>query len=75
MSVLLIVGPKFTLAVTPGESRWVCAARCVYVRLQNTGHTDGHTPDRYTMLTPHMGLEYLRTCSFSLISFFLFWFA
>jgi len=47
MSVLLIVGPKCTLAAShaaPGESRWVYTDGV-------DRQTDGRTPDRYITLS------------------------
>jgi len=47
MSVLLVVGPKYTLAAShmlpTGESRWVCR--------RDRQETDGRSPDRYTTLS------------------------
>jgi len=59
MSVLIIVGPKCTLAAShaaPCESPRVCAARAIQVR-KKTGErqTDGRTPDRYITLSARRG--------------------
>ena len=38
--------PRRIGLLPPGESRWVCAARCIKTR-EKTGQTDSRMPDRY----------------------------
>ena len=71
MSVLLIVGPKCTLAASHADPWQVtlsmrCAARCIKVRKNGAERqTDGQTPDVETVISTilKMGWRYFRTSS------------
>ena len=65
ISVLLIVGPKCTLAAShtdPGESRWVCAARSITVSKTRDRQTDRQTNGRTTDTRPLDAASLIRKC-------------